>query len=234
MSWVSKKVPKSRIRSDAQKKRSRRSNAKVGGRAPRGRVEIYGGAISQLRKDVGYVMSLLNVEDKYIDSGATTTLSAAWQLFLLNGCQLGTSSTTRIGQSVKLNSLCLKGFLTINAASTNVQSSRVVIFVDKQSNAAAPTATDIYPATVASQRVVSYLDRFTVLMDDWIILDPNAPSGELVIRSLPLGLHVSYNTSSAGDITDITKCSLYMMLLSDAGSNFPTFVWTNRVGFVDN
>lgn len=231
MSWVSKKVPRSRIQSDAQKSARRR---RPGGRKRPGRVEIYGGAISQLRKDVGYVMSLLNVEDKYIDNGATTALTGSWQLFLLNGLQLGTTSTTRIGQSIKLNSVLFKAFLTINASSTNVQSSRVVMFADKQANAAAPTATDIYPATVASQRVVSYLDRFTILLDEWIILDPSSPSGELLIHSKAMSQHVSYNTANVGDITDITKNSIYLMVLSDAGSNFPTLVWTSRLGFVDN
>jgi hypothetical protein len=234
MSWTSKKVPKSRITSDSARRSSKGSRG--GKRKPqaRGRVEIYGGAINQLRKDVGYVISVLNVEDKYIDTGATTTLSNAWQLFLLNGCSLGTTSITRNGQSVKLNSLEFRSFITIASASTTVQSSRMVIFVDKQSNAAAPTATDIYPATVASQRVVSYLDRFNILLDEWIILDPNTPSGEIVIKSIALNHHVSFNTSNNGDITDITKGSLYLAFLSDAGSNFPAVVWTNRVGFVDN
>ncbi len=236
MSWVSKQIPKSRVVSDSQKKARRKASRpprSTGGRE-RGRIEIYGSAINQLRKDVSYVMSMLNVEDKYIDTGATTTLSGAWQLFLLNGCQLGTTATTRNGQSIKLHSLEFRAFLTMNGASTAVQSSRIVLFADKQSNAAAPTATDIYPAAVAGQRVVSYLDRFTIIRDEWFVLDPNAPSGELLVLSLPMNFHVSFNTGNVGDVTDITRNSIYMMVLSDAGANFPTLVWTNRLGFVDN
>ncbi len=233
MSWTSKKVPKSRIRSDAQKK-GKRSRNRGGSSMKRGRVQVYGAAYNQLKKDVGFVLSMLNVEDKYIDAGATTTMSASWQLFLLNGLQLGTTSTTRVGQSIKLNSVQFKAFITINALATLVQSCRVVMFVDKQANAAAPTATDVYPATVASNRVVSYLDRFTILFDEWVILDPNTPSGEILIKSSSLSHHVSFNTGNAGDITDITRNSFYIMFLSDAGSNFPAIVWTNRIGFVDN
>ncbi len=187
-----------------------------------------------MKRDVATVMSFLNVEDKYIDTGASTTLSGAWQLLLLNGVATGTTSVTRVGQSIKQTGWEFKWFLTIDPASTTVQSARIVVFFDTQPNAAAPTATDVYPATSASQRVVSYLNRFEIVYERWIILDPATPSGEMDIVSRGLEKHVAFNTGSAGTIADVTKNSFYMMLFSDAGASFPVLVWTSRVSFVDN
>ncbi len=231
--WTSTKVKKTRVRSDEQKRQGRRRRARRS--RGRGRMAIYGSAYGQLKRDIGWLMSVVNVEDKYLDVAGPTTLSGAWQLALLNACVLGTSATTRTGQSIKMVAWEFKWFLTIDAASTAVQSARIVVFLDKQCNAAAPTpATDIYPATVASMRVVAQIPRFTIIYDEWMVLDPNAPSGVNASVSKPLQVHVSFNTTNGGTVADITKNSMYLMVLSDAGASFPTLVWTSRVVFVDN
>lgn len=228
--WTSTKVKKTRVQSDQQKKQRRKRQPRR-----RGRMQVYGAAYGQLKRDIGWLMSVVNVEDKYLDTAGPTTLSAAWQLFLLNGCVLGTSATTRTGQSIKMVAWELKWFLTIDAASTAVQSARIVGFLDKQCNAAAPVpATDIYPATVASMRVVAQIPRFTIVYDEWIVLDPNAPSGVNASISKSMQTHVSFNTTNGGTVADITKNSFYLMVLSDAGASFPTLVWSSRVVFVDN
>ncbi len=232
--WTSSKVKKTRVRSDEQKRQGRMRRS----RAPRrkaGRMQIYGNAYGQLKRDIGWLMSVVNVEDKYLDVSGPTTLSGAWQLSLLNACVLGTSATTRNGQSIKIVAWEFKFFLTIDAASTAVQSARIVVFFDKQCNAAAPVpATDIYPATVASMRIVAGIPRFTIIFDEWIVLDPSTPSGVISSVSKALQTHVSFNTTNGGTVADITKNSMYLMVLSDAGASFPTLVWSSRVVFVDN
>jgi len=234
--WTAVRVKKSRVNSDVNR---RKGGARGRRRGPRGRgkgrMQIYGSAYGQLKRDIGWLMSVVNVEDKYIDTAGPTTLSAAWQLFLLNGCVTGTSATTRNGQSIKLVGWEYKFFLTIDPASTTVQSARIVVFFDRQCNAAAPTpATDIYPATVASMRIVSQIPRYAIIYDEWIVLDPSSPSGVVGSLNRALQTHVEFNTTNGGTVADITKNSMYLMVLSDAGASFPVLVWSSRVVFVDN
>jgi hypothetical protein len=176
----------------------------------------------------------VNVEEKYIDVTQTITLSAAWQLQLLNGVTLGNTSITRNGQSIKLSGWEFKLFLTINAANTAPQSARIVVFIDKQSNAAAPTATDVYPATSSSFRTVGSIQRFTILYEKWLVLTPSNVSGLIDSLSRELTNHVEYNTGNAGTIADIVSNSIYVMAYSDAGANFPALVTSSRITFIDN
>ncbi len=225
-----KRGNKPQVRNDKGKRKNRR---RKGGRKP-GRLAIYGSAINQLRRDVGFVMSRINTETKYIDTTALSTFTGAWTLVLLNGMTTGTSSVTRNGQSIKASGLEAKFFITMNSAATAIQSYRLVVFLDKQPNAAAPTATDVYPASSVSPRTVGYLDRFSVLWEKWAILDLEFPTGEIEQFSKGLSFHVEFNTGVVGDITDITKNSVYFMFYSDAGANFPSVRYYFRFTFVDN
>ncbi len=216
-------------------RKNRKRKRRPQGRKKPGRMKIYGSAYNQLRSDIGYIMSMINVETKYVDIAPTTTvLSGAWQLFLLNGISQGVTANTRNGQSVKASGLEMKVFTTINPAATTVQSYRFVVFVDHQPNATAPTATDVYLAGPVTFRSVPYLDRFTIIWEKWAILDPETLSAEVEQFSRRLGWHEEFNAASTGLIGDITKNSLYFMMYSDAGVNFPTAVWNCRYVFVDN
>jgi hypothetical protein len=201
-----------------------------------GRGQIYGSALTQLRKDVGYVMSMLNVEDKYIDISATTTASsAAWGFVILNTMVRGTSATTRIGQSIRWVGNELRWSLTMNATGQLPQFVRIVLFVDKQPNAANATMTDVYPLGILTPRDVGNLNRFTILYERVLAMNPDGNEcfvGDS-IRTLSQ-YHTMFNTGNAGDITDITKNALYLMWCSSVALNLPSFGYNNRFIFVDN
>ncbi len=222
---------KSQVHNDVNKRNKRK---KPRGKKQPGRMKIYGSAYNQLRSDVGYIMSLLNTETKYVDSAFSVSFTGSWQIQLLNGISLGTSSTTRTGQSVKAVGLEGKFFVTLNPLSTAIQSYRIVILQDKQTNATAVTPTDVYLASPVSPRTVAYLDRFTILWEKWAIIEPDWPTGEIEQFSRSLNFHVDFNTGNAGTVADITKNSVYMMWYSDAGANFGTLVYYTRFVFVDN
>ncbi len=215
----------------------RRRNKKTGKRRIRkqGRLQIYGSAYSQLKSDIARIMRIINVEDKYIDVSASgTALTGSWQLVLLNGITTGTSSVTRNGQSIKMLRMEFRYNLAINILSTNPQTARVVVFKDRQSNASAPTATDVFPASSVSSRVVGYLDRFQILYDETITLSPNGQEIQVASTILGLNVHEKFNAGTAGTIADITENSLYLMFYSDNGSNFPSITYYSRIYFVDN
>jgi len=222
---------KSQIKNDQRKNAARR---KPKAKKVPGRMQIYGSAYNQLHSDVSWLLSMVNTETKYVDAGGIFAFTGAWQITLLNGLTTGTSSTTRIGQSIKLVGIEFKCFVTMNPLATAISSYRVVIVKDKQCNAAALTGTDVYPAGSTSFRTVSYLDRFDVIWEKWAILDVEFPTGEIEQFSKKVEFHVDFNTGTAGTIADITKNSLYMIVYSDAGVNYPQMHFASRVVFVDN
>jgi len=194
----------------------------------------YSNAGRQLVADVAALRSLINVEEKYIDVLQTLTTSGAWQILLLNGVTTGNTSVTRNGQSIKLTGWEFRLFLTINVVNTSPQSVRVVVFLDKQTNATAPTATDVYPAFATSFRVVGFLTRFHILYERWLVLTPSNVSGLIDSVSREMNQHIYFNTGTAGTVADITSNSIYIMAFSDAGANFPTLITNSRLTFVDN
>ncbi len=198
------------------------------------RLAIYGAAGSQLMRDVRYLMSVINVEDKYVDNSATATLSASWQSACLNALSQGTNSSQRLGQSVKVIGVEFRYTLANNAAATVPVNIRVVLVRDKQANTAAPTFTNIYPVDVTSPRVVGYLDRFKVDIEECSTLDNVGTQGQYRSHVFRDQWHILFNSGNPGTIADIITNSYYIGYVCDAAANFPSITYTCRVIFVDN
>lgn len=219
------------VNSDRRKSGGKRR--KKGRMKGRGRI-AYGKVASQVAGDVRWLMSVINVEDKYVDSVFSGAFAAGYAGQLLNGLSLGTSSITRNGQSVKCVGIEFRYNVVYNVLSTAPSLSRVILFIDKQPNAVAPTFTDVYTNDVNAPRTVSYVDRFTILFDDYITL--NFCSDQIVYRhhTFNQNWHEEFNTGNAGTIADITKNSLYIAYFSAAGANFPVLNYYSRYVFTDN
>lgn len=203
-------------------------------RAPN-RWQVYGNAASQLWRDVKYLKSLINVEHKYVDTTATTTSSTTPALVLLNALALGTPSTSRLGQSIKMTALYANIFWSINASASTTYT-RMIIFKDMQPNAAAPAASDLLVTTgsVLSPLVIGNARRFKVLMDIRKNLSINGTEIVKFKRFMKLFFHTRYNNQNNGTIADITTNSLYMLHMSDQATNTPSFSYSIRCRFIDN
>jgi len=231
MASSSKNFKKTLVHSDARRKprRARRAKGKK-----RGRMAIYGGAINQLTSDVKAIYRMLNVEDKYIDTGFSAAVtSGAWGSTVVNTMVQGTTASTRIGQSVKTVGIECRWTIITNSASTNPQFFRVVIFIDKQADGASPTFTNVYPLSVIGARVDGYIEEFTVLYDKVVALSPNGSEAcvESFIRTLTF--HTTF-VGNAGTIADIQTNALWIMWYSDQAANMPTFSHKTRYIYVDN
>ncbi len=216
--------------------RSKRPNR---GRRPAGkpgRMQIYSNAASQLRRDVAMLMQYVNTESKYVDttSGGLQAVGVGYNIALLNGISLGTTSTTRTGQSVKCVGCELRFHAMINPAATTCNVMRVYLVRDKAANATQPTFTDVYPTGTVTPRVVSYLDRFTILYQLEFMLNNQGNGGTLGDYLMAQNWHQEFNTGNAGTIADITVNSLYLAWQTSVAVNMPDFSYTFRYVFVDN
>jgi len=184
-------------------------------------------------------------ELKFVDVTASNTLqtggafTAPSSTTLLNGLVPGTTATTRIGRKVVLKSLYLRWNLRLNTTTTGGTPARVIIFYDKQANAAAPAVTDLLEAnTFNSQNNLSNRDRFVVLCD--VVTEPVAVAGPFCVAGTiykKLNLETMFNAGTAGTIADITSGSVYIMYAAAASATAtlgPEFDWRCRIRYQDN
>lgn len=189
---------------------------------------------SKVWRDIRWLKSMINVEKKYLDITFDSAVSSTENFQLLNGMALGDTSITREGQSIKMINLFLRAYITMHASATTTQV-RLMIILDTQPNAAAMTAAELLASTsnILSPLTIGYGSRFKILIDKLFRLDTNKLNLEYK-HFMKLGMHTKYNTSNNGTIADITKNSLYLMLVSDQATNTPNVSFWNRLRFIDN
>jgi len=231
------------MQSNNKKNRIIKSDGKTSGkrrrRAPaksRGRLDIYGDAIGQLRRDVASLVRVINTEAKFLDQVWTNVAidNTGTQIYLSNGMQQGLTASTRQGQSIHMDIYELNFTITNNATAINTYT-RVMIVVDKQPNAAALSTAGILNSVVpSSQYIVGQQRRFIMLYDSVFALSTAGPSNLSMAISASTNQHVQYNTGNAGTIADIVTNSVYVILFSDQAVNTTTFNGYGRLYFRDN
>lgn len=223
---VPRNVKQTDFRGKRRKRRAKTRNKRI----------AYGDVMKQVMSDVLYIKSQFNAEDKWIDiaNGGTNILNSQ-TLVLLNGMATGNTSVTRVGQSIKAVDLQFNLSITVNSSAT-ASFLRCIILRDEQPNGAAPSAANILNVggNFLSPRNVGYNNRFHVFYDELFAVCLNGPQNKVISFIKPFGFHTNYNTGSAGDITDITKNSLYLVLLSNESTNGVVVSYYSRFSFLDN
>lgn len=154
----------------------------------------------------------------------------------LSAVSQGTSSEERIGDKIKLKYLNIRfntraGNLVVPAVSV-IQ--RVIIFKDKQSNAAAPAALDLLETlTINSYYNLDFKDRFHVYKDVKMAVNPYSP---VKLRSINIKANVGliYPAAAAAGLIPQTN-SIFMLIFHDAPdlANQPTYDYEARLRYTD-
>jgi len=223
-------------KSDGKFKRKKKGKKGGGvGRRIGGRVDNYFNFGSQVARDLNSIRRFINTEVHYLDNVQTAVnVSSTTTFTLLNGMQLGDSSVTRTGQSIKMDGLDIRFTLAGNI--TAVQTfSRILVVLDKQCNGAIFTDTLLLStATPTSPYVVGQQNRFVVLYDNTFALSTGGPLCSVNCIKVNANQHVEYNAGNAGTIADINSNSLYLLWLSDQAVNMPIMTAYSRLWFIDN
>ncbi len=195
-----------------------------------------------MRRDLGWLMSVVNVEDKYIDTlfNGNVMTNGIGNQSLLNGVTTGTTSTTRNGQSTKAVRLDIDLIFLVGATSPVM--CRFMIIRDKAANGATIGISSIFQAavdgasnyTTSQYNVATMGARVVILMDRVFKLDTVQFTSIRIRKSIPLNFHTRYNTGTAGTIADISENSLYLLAFSSAGATQPTFTGSVRFLYTDN
>lgn len=180
-------------------------------------------------------------ELKYLDSSVASEASTTGELLLLNGLSLGNTAITRVGQQVSIKSLQITGRWANDQAVP--QAMRIMVFIDKQANGAAPAVTDLLNSVVPTAlRNLAWRKRFNVIVDKFYSVGGYTAAVETnVYRVVKMyikfkrPLKVEYNTGNNGNIQDIAANSLYWCVVGNqAAPGGCPFVGNARIRFYDS
>lgn len=212
------------------------------GKAIDSRMSTYGNAFSQMKRDLGWLLSVVNVEDKYLDTlfNANTVSNGIGNQSLLNGCTTGNSAVTRNGQSTKAVRVDVD--IIVSVGVTTPVYCRFLLIKDKAANGSTIGIGSIFQAavdgannyTTSQYNVATIGARVNVLADIVFQLDTVQNTSRKIKRTIPLNFHTRYNTGTGGGIADISENSFYLLFMSNAAATQPTFTGSARFSFTDN
>lgn len=198
-------------------------------------------------------------ELKVVDSGATLAqMNTTGTFILLNGTQQGNDYTNRLGRKFTCRSIYARGFITpeydesaLGAIAVPSQMGRIIVFIDKQANGAAPTTTDLLAQALPTSPLnLNNRDRFKVIFDDQFVFGPilsittatqaQAAFGGDQIHSYhkfkKLEVEVINNAGTAGTVADIQSGSIYAFYIGSQAAGTNTDLNANifwRIRFTD-
>lgn len=165
--------------------------------------------------------------------------------FLLNGVDDGATSTTRIGRRITMTSLEIRWQGSFVATTAGGSGLRLCVVYDKQANALAPLATDVFQVdAIHSMMNLSNSRRFKVIIDELVEnVSTGGPSSwnrklwrDFTAKGTKDGLEVEFNDNSTATITSIQTGSLYAFVWQNGNiiTASPTNSLYSRVRFTDN
>lgn len=193
-------------------------------------------AASAALKGVNYIRGLVNSEMfKYDQSATSGTISNTGAIINLVGLAQGDSEDQRTGNSIYVRHINASGMLAINASGV-ATSVRVMLVIDKQQlGDTTPSVADILEDTGTAVAPYSKLNaltvgRFSVLSSRVYMLNADRPSVSWFVKR-SMRHHVRYNGPAN---TDIQRGGLYLVVISNEGTNTPSWTRNIRTSYHDN
>lgn len=171
-------------------------------------------------------------------AGWAAMTSDHWDMFLLNGIGQGTTRSTRVGSNYVISNLYIRLALAVDTNNTSSQQlCRVILLQDKEPHGVAPTVSSIFNDDTETFSFINedYLRRFKILMNRMFNLTKvQGQSTRIVQIKKALKINVQCNGSNTGNIADIEKGALYLMIRNDQAQYPPNYYYVYRLRYVDN
>lgn len=149
----------------------------------------------------------------------------------------GNTATTRTGNQIKVTSLQFRAEVVLHASAVNTMFS-IFIIRDNQTNEAVYETSDFLASTANAISVISPTNfnnqsRFRVLKRWTFTLNQDSNSTRILKLFMKLQEIIRYD-GNTGDIEDLTKNSISMLVISDQPTNVPAMTFHMRLRYVDN
>jgi len=230
------------ILKNKNKKGGRKSRPK-GDRTQQAVSQYAGDAYSLAKRSlqgVNALRRLINIEEKYSDVGLSLNPDTSGVASCVTQLAQGTTMNTRVGNSVKVQTLEMWGRVACNTSVTTYSLCRVVVIRDMEGQGTAPTAADVFETvggSSAPRQAFDWLNRkrFAILYDELFALTPLA-GGQIVSTfhyRVPLEKHVFYRGTTAAAASD-GEGSIYIVAVSDEATNTPSVNVNTRITYTDD
>lgn len=188
-------------------------------------------------KTAKYLATLVNVETKTLDTGSVfvpnTSFNSTGTVLYLTGMAQGTDYNQRVGNSIKCQYMNLVQVFFLGTNSQNT--CRVILFRDRENRQSLPSVTDVLEsADPRAQYNHNNTDRFTILKDQFFILDTYHPTRAFE-WSKSDKTHIRYEGTTSG-VSDADENNVFLLYLADSasGAASPISTYNFRLGYVDN
>ncbi len=154
----------------------------------------------------------------------------------------GTEESQRVGRSVTLSSLHIRGVYNfVEHATVSADACRFIVYLDKQTNGATAAVTDILEtADEKAYRNLSNTGRFEILADRYFTINSLTADGASnygqVLKPLNInipfkqGIKIEYNNTT-GNITEIRSNNIGLLWINQGATSVTA---TARVRYLDS
>lgn len=180
------------------------------------------------------IRSLINVEYKTHDVTASAqNITNSGTILYLTGIDVGDTDETRDGNTIKITRFQGRAKVTQHASATTT-TVRIIVFRDRSTSGVVPTIAQVLKsASPLSPLNLDYRKRFQILNDKMFTFD----SAKQKIRPMKwfkkMQNQVVYSGSGTSTTTSMSN-GLYLLYISDEGTNYPTISYDFRMRFLDN
>ncbi len=160
-------------------------------------------------------------------------------VFSLVSMAKGNDQNEREGNEIAVTQIYFNSLVKISAAAANT-SLRYVIFNDRQPNAVATTATDLFEDNTVTDRMVSAINpngkyRFQIYYNKLVRLTISNGNAQCkFFKRFKKPIIIRYNNLDNGTVADIETNNLQIMVFSDEATNVPTITHSVRISYIDN
>lgn len=186
------------------------------------------------------IRKLINIETKFMDTVQTSTnIGTTGTLFPVSEIAQGLTSQTRIGDSLRIQHVEVRGRINCNPAAAN-SLVRLLVLRDLDGAGTPPATSDVAELTgTVSAPLSPYkyrnLQRFTILYDELVEVQGTVQG----MAGMPFTFesshqgHILYLGTTAASASD-GKGTVYVMCVSDEGTNTPSLAFYSRITFTDD
>lgn len=209
--------------------------------ATKKRGRVYGDAAFQMWKDVKYLKSVINVEQKWHDTATAANTTEAFQKVSLNLINQGDTAQTRDGNSVKISKFIVNGSLTHNASGNASQTIRLLVAcrVQNPTTNSGIAMNDIFQGNpTGAGAVLAFYNKtsmkgYRILLDKKFTVNTDYPTKYFKFY-LPSQWHCRFNAStpSADDVPN-NICQL-VHVGDQVSANYPALNFNTRMVYIDN
>lgn len=159
------------------------------------------------------------------------TANATGGMTVLNAIPQGTQIDQRVGNKIQISSIRVKASLVITGSAPTFDGIRIMVVYDRNPNGAYPTISTILSdsgivegamstanTNFASSQNIAYKDRFLILRDQLLTIDPDCSNIIRYDTFIKRKLETNFKASSnPGVIGDVSTGAVYLIVFDEYG-----------------